>query len=215
MSRYFNTSPSTRGFNKSYRYSQIKAISIPAPPRGASARHLPAREQALFQYQPLHEGLQSFRSIRRRESYFNTSPSTRGFENVIYTAHLQKFQYQPLHEGLPARDAFGQWMAISIPAPPRGASRPLPSHCGERKFQYQPLHEGLQPRWSPIRLLFDFNTSPSTRGFGRAQNAWNAYAISIPAPPRGASLPVSTVHYRSHFNTSPSTRGFPTSLPVP
>ena len=120
---YFNTSPSTRGFRECTRSSPHRTISIPAPPRGASVVTTIKRDSETFQYQPLHEGLPGSHSKRRaslkfqyqplhegllslgssllRQPYFNTSPSTRGF--------------QRRRGGRSEQD-------ISIPAPPRGAS---------------------------------------------------------------------------------------------
>ena len=54
------------------------------------------------------------------------------------------------------------------------------------RFQYQPLHEGLR--------LLDLVAGPGL--------------ISIPAPPRGASLIGRDADRLVDFNTSPSTRGF-------
>jgi len=141
--------------------------------------------------------------------HFNTSPSTRGFDDVCHDTRDRrisipapprgasscvyghsssiKFQYQPLHEGLHGDALIPRRLAISIPAPPRGASN-LPMIIDDTsKFQYQPLHEGLQDEGNQGQPDQDFNTSPSTRGFGRADRYHRYRPISIPAPPRGAS----------------------------
>ena len=108
---HFNTSPSTRGFfsipapprGASMICDVLDIdyeISIPAPPRGASKRILFGRISFLFQYQPLHEGLQAACMAIRARSNFNTSPSTRGFSNSSCRVSRLIFQYQPLHEGL-------------------------------------------------------------------------------------------------------------------
>ena len=98
---------------------------------------------------------------------------------------------------------------ISIPAPPRGASSSRHRRCGAWRFQYQPLHEGLQlSDLLRCRGLTNFNTSPSTRGFCSDDEGGKCDEISIPAPPRGASLSKERRYESCDFNTSPSTRGF-------
>ena len=120
-----------------------------------------------FQYQPLHEGLRPIREL---------------IDGYV------RFQYQPLHEGLLGYGSAREAAEISIPAPPRGASHAAstvgsdwqfqyqPLHEGlledvqdgmiEAIFQYQPLHEGLRSRPACRCRRPNFNTSPSTRGFG-------------------------------------------------
>ena len=188
---YFKTSPSKRGFENRARYHPGH-ISIPAPPRGAS---FPTATEM------------------KTKMDFNTSPSTRGFDVADECISID---------------------AISIPAPPRGASsysegretarifqyQPLheglpiatPVYSGSASFQYQPLHEGLQTTKRRKRMVTDFNTSPSTRGFSIYLARHVESAISIPAPPRGASGRYRQTRSRKYFNTSPSTRGFTQGL---
>ena len=141
-------------------------ISIPAPPRGASSCVYGHSSSIKFQYQPLHEGLHAPCMASRALSNFNTSPSTRGFYVGERRGQVLQFQYQPLHEGLPRSSGTVGPTRISIPAPPRGASGRNPTEKDRCTY---------------------FNTSPSTRGFKDANATIKSYKISIPAPPRGAS----------------------------
>ena len=183
----FNTSPSTRGF----------------------ATHDAVVHPFIFQYQPLHEGLQGLPGSQAADEYFNTSPSTRGFLVPVLS---RTFVYISIpapprgasecasrsegmdHISIPAppRGASAGsgikdfQLLISIPAPPRGASEVQPGLKSSQRFQYQPLHEGL--------LV--------------ACESSDVEGISIPAPPRGASKLNGIVFLFFDFNTSPSTRGF-------
>ena len=190
---YFNTSPSTRGFAEHVAGLLPQAISIPAPPRGASATATPATGTPAFQYQPLHEGLPTLTSSPARPTNFNTSPSTRGFHPVRDRPQRQQdFNTSPSTRGF-------RLTAAAIRA---------------SLFQYQPLHEGLRPGFYCFHRRHDFNTSPSTRGFGAMKHGAERGAfqyqplhegllsdpgrlrigeISIPAPPRGASGSSSTI----------------------
>ena len=111
-----------RGASEAGDGTIINLISIPAPPRGASSRARPRQSPAIFQYQPLHEGLLRTGLPPVRLCYFNTSPSTRGFLVSSRRDHSWIFQYQPLHEGLLYNQEEKFPEMISIPAPPRGAS---------------------------------------------------------------------------------------------
>ena len=128
--RYFNTSPSTRGFWT--RGDIVATLSD-------------------FNTSPSTRGFRTGSTTSRRRPDFNTSPSTRGFgflsplERHIFISipapprgassasirqpQFAPFQYQPLHEGLRPTD--------------RAAIR-------FTRFQYQPLHEGLR-RTAPSR----------------------------------------------------------------
>ena len=54
-------------------------------------------------------------------------------------------------------------------------------------FQYQPLCEGLQHQHCNYDWKYNFNTSPSARGFNLIVRLSGFETISIPAPLRGAS----------------------------
>ena len=185
----FNTSPSTRGFRVLRRTDRWTTISIPAPPRGASA--------------PC--------AICGGRLDFNTSPSTRGFRQGGRWDGTDAISIPAPPRGASLHRVVCDCLDISIPAPPRGASRAeqsmltltlfqyQPLHEGllicekasaiTGTFQYQPLHEGLQVPCLYTSFLFrNFNTSPSTRGFEALPFYGIGRGISIPAPPRGASI---------------------------
>ena len=116
----FNTSPSTRGFPtplsvmRSYRFQYQPlheglpgraddiagvSISIPAPPRGASVTATDFAPDDISIPAP-PRGASTSQIRFPRLTYFNTSPSTRGFQSSRKAATRAAFQYQPLHEGL-------------------------------------------------------------------------------------------------------------------
>ena len=141
-------------------------ISIPAPPRGASSMAMRTSRRRKFQYQPLHEGLRRTPGSARDQDISIPAPP-RG------ASQLGQYYMVPYN--------------ISIPAPPRGAS--VTDHRGSA---VRGISIPAPPRGAsdvPLDTLrrCDFNTSPSTRGFGLLQGQ-------------------SQCQY--YFNTSPSTRGF-------
>ena len=146
-----------------------------------------ADANAIFQYQPLHEGLPKqvatlsyrrisipapprgasiFKKSLKPEFNFNTSPSTRGFAVAAVSSAVHEFQYQPLHEGLPSLIFINVFVSI---------------------FQYQPLHEGLPGKrgWRQRSALFQYQ--PLHEGLRQGVPVALDKPISIPAPPRGAS----------------------------
>ena len=143
---------------------------------------------SLFQYQPLHEGLREH-------------PAAGGLSQISIPA--------PPRGASTARDHQVGIDAISIPAPPRGASVRPSLRRADPRFQYQPLHEGLpwlvgyltragrfqyQPLHEglPVSLracwYAIFQYQPLHEGLHRAVSAGHLHGISIPAPPRGASM---------------------------
>ena len=129
----------------------------------------------------------------------------------ILTREAYKFQFTPLREG--RRSAGGLPTApavISIHAPPRGATSPRCARICLTIFQFTPLREGrLGVLPETKRLIFYFNSRPSARGdavrvhqrqraehFNSRPSARSDIdisedapkeAISIHAPPRGAT----------------------------
>ena len=164
---YFNTSPSTRGFERVTRVQHKGNISIPAPPRGASEEWSIPMFNKKFQYQPLHEGLRIGTIVTRTQSYFNTSPSTRGFAD--------KSVDRATHD-------------ISIPAPPRGASE-----CHGDKSQSRDISIPAPPRGAstidhPPLMVAEISIPAPPRGASEwPYTQLTDPSISIPAPPRGAS----------------------------
>ena len=99
-----------------------------------------------------------------------------------------KFQFTPLREG--RREGIPSLYsphAISIHAPPRGATFAPPISTPKLKFQFTPLREGRRANPLPCGWLHHFNSRPSARG-DVALVLWRLrLAISIHAPPRGAT----------------------------
>ena len=121
------------------------AISIHAPPRGATRALLVARKLHLFQFTPLREGRRIYNPWIILACNFNSRPSARG----------DLFRLQ--------RDYHGA--LISIHAPPRGATGYPTSSFAAMLFQFTPLREGRRctPR-AQTRTRTYFNSRPSARG---------------------------------------------------
>ena len=121
-------------------------------------------------------------------------------------------------------------LLISIHAPPRGATictrrwangidnfNSRPSARGDHPknfrqilyiFQFTPLREGRRREDTPPADRLYFNSRPSARGDCDVDNRREKAAISIHAPPRGAtSPPTSTPITTAYFNSRPSARG--------
>ena len=167
-SAYFNSRPSARGDADTNSFVKEGAISIHAPPRGATGQKRAARTICAFQFTPLREGRrawrtaralprhfnsrpsargdQSAKSSRRRAAYFNSRPSARGdMLSTVHIVYIFIFQFTPLREGRPRHSRRG--------------------HHGS-PFQFTPLREG--------RLAVEISSIVSDK-------------ISIHAPPRGAT----------------------------
>ena len=141
----------------------------------------------IFQYQPLHEGLLGRAPSRWRRLYFNTSPSTRGFSSSV-----------PHATGLP----------ISIPAPPRGASSCRLGIPQARSISIPAPPRGASYERGDGNAWRNFNTSPSTRGFGPAAVGCGPSSYFNTSPSTRGFLTKADVDLDQRFNTSPSTRGF-------
>ena len=98
----FNSRPSARGDCGKVSPSILRDISIHAPPRGATPPAQPQiRTACVFQFTPLREGRQVYKSHGFGRTYFNSRPSARGDS--------------------PGR-GYQLLINISIHAPPRGAT---------------------------------------------------------------------------------------------
>ena len=101
-----------------------------------------------------------------RSSYFNSRPSARG--DAIVKILLVDFK-------------------ISIHAPPRGATFASGLAILCTVFQFTPLREGRRVAVHHALRNSYFNSRPSARGDSDIQRLYNAFSISIHAPPRGAT----------------------------
>ena len=147
----------------------IYKISIHAPPRGATSAARAVAARNIFQFTPLREGRQLH-------------------GNVI--TNIKQFQFTPLREGRHRYVMVSQWVEnISIHAPPRGAT-PLCDGVavGGEYFNSRPSARGDAERPADRPRRNHFNSRPSARGDAIDARARSGYAISIHAPPRGATL---------------------------
>ena len=148
----------------------LRRISIHAPPRGATAARTLPQPLPAFQFTPLREG--------RRKS--TAAPPS-------YTL----FQFTPLREGRPGQKLHRQARKkISIHAPPRGATLQIFRMRPPLAFQFTPLREGRRCPSAVRSHHLHFNSRPSARGDGKANQVCCRLAISIHAPPRGATCPL-------------------------
>ena len=137
--------------------------------RGDKSKNLLNSLYGIFQFTPLREGRPACRST------------------ILSGAPI--FQFTPLREGRPALLPIPvAAIQISIHAPPRGATR---SGCACSVvggiFQFTPLREG---RLGVVVQPFcgsNFNSRPSARGDDCPECRCYPSAISIHAPPRGAT----------------------------
>ena len=195
----FNSRPSARGDSASCREDTPPAISIHAPPRGATrlpscrtrrlhiSIHAPPRgatflvrsilSAAIISIHAPPRGATTSRPTARASStYFNSRPSARGDAfSSRPTSVSSEFQFTPLREGRP-----------TCSRKPRS-----PLH-----FNSRPSARGDEVLCTPP-ANFNFNSRPSARGDGETRLQ---------------------AHIREDFNSRPSARGDQTSrsnLPPP
>ncbi len=187
----------------------LQAISIHAPPRGATYAEQAKQIAALFQFTPLREG----RRCR-----------------CIIAVPGGIFQFTPLREGrrtgTSAKRLCGH---ISIHAPPRGATQMRCASCKRISFQFTPLREGRPHRcmggcrngyfnsrpsargdelprlWLSKQL--HFNSRPSARGDKMQITQIQSKNISIHAPPRGATHRAKKIPVHSNISIHAPPRG--------
>ena len=125
------------------------------------------------------------------------------------TASHTLFQFTPLREGRQVT-LKSKWkcIQISIHAPPRGATRLRRSRTCLLAFQFTPLREGRrEARFNgALTSAFQFTPLREGRPYFLSSTAI-PYAISIHAPPRGATTPARRTRNAYHFNSRPSARG--------
>ena len=141
-------------------------ISIHAPPRGATKGIYGGEVSLLFQFTPLREG----RLVR--------SP---------YDGSEEQFQFTPLREGRRSAGLGRSRSNISIHAPPRGATLLCCVCRSPRRFQFTPLREGRHVFAKAATSSNTFQFTPLREGRHKAPSALVQLAISIHAPPRGAT----------------------------
>ena len=163
---HFNSRPSARGDVRVLVAAIIGAISIHAPPRGATLVFCSSFAFCPFQFTPLREGRRYTRATSWIQSNFNSRPSARGDANVQPLLLGNKFQFTPLREGR------------------QRSSRQIRRAC---YFNSRPSARGDSTKSRASSGSTNFNSRPSARGdFCSSGRTWVS-AISIHAPPRGAT----------------------------
>ena len=170
LAYYFNSRPSARGDWAVRRIAELEAISIHAPPRGATESelaelnkliisiHAPPRGATgrgnLHEYAwfiSIHAPPRGATWLERNSNYpiyFNSRPSARGDGNMrnvldIYTISI----HAPPRGATDVDMTTARLYIISIHAPPRGATLPgARSYRHSTKFQFTPLREGRRVR---------------------------------------------------------------------
>ena len=167
----------------------ITQISIHAPPRGATSAHPAEFAFPPFQFTPLREG-------RPAGAKFLRQPT---------------FQFTPLREG-----RLGRCHRVC----PAGYFNSRPSARGDADtpaaaaldalFQFTPLREGRRAvARSSMQSICLFQFTPLREGRRRNHFARRPRAISIHAPPRGATSPAAKLSSSAAFQFTPLREGRP------
>ena len=141
-------------------------ISIHAPPRGATRRTSPPSRNALFQFTPLREGRHQLDSRPAPSAISIHAPPRGATAVVVICAWISLFQFTPLREG---------------------RRRTLESLEAADLFQFTPLREGRPRSPGKTRRAPLFQFTPLREGRPVPRPAQSGGAISIHAPPRGAT----------------------------
>ena len=189
-----------------------RAISIHAPPRGATRFSNHRCIFLLFQFTPLREGRPVFFVSSEFSSVvFQFTPLREGRR---YTACVGGtgilFQFTPLREGRRYTACVGGTGILFQFTPLREGRRRRPSSrrwCWMH-FNSRPSARGDKSAKAALQPLAYFNSRPSARGDYIVPSPCCQGAISIHAPPRGATCPRRTTPSpRRYFNSRPSARG--------
>ena len=127
------------------RSARTTAISIHAPPRGATILPANTLHESLFQFTPLREGRPPVRSRWQTiQLDFNSRPSARGDEALLDLNPLRgQFQFTPLREGRHVSRSASP-AALPFQFTPLREGRLSRAACTGRtsRFQFTPLREG-------------------------------------------------------------------------
>ena len=107
---------------------------------------------------------------------------------TFFPENQQPRQFTPLREGRRWEARWESHRHISIHAPPRGATTPCSQKCTRSNFNSRPSARGDAPSYTPDASPSHFNSRPSARGDLLRHRERHALAISIHAPPRGATI---------------------------
>ena len=144
--KYFNSRPSARGDVRVLVAAIIGAISIHAPPRGATLVFCSSFAFCPFQFTPLREGRPQ-KETSQRAVIISIHAPPRGATfllSVVRPSSTISIHAPPRGATVNARHV-ADGVVISIHAPPRGATIKLPFQKFQRGlFQFTPLREGRQ-----------------------------------------------------------------------
>ena len=207
----FQFTPLREGRQPHMRYTCLKKISIHAPPRGATCQGAVQKIKPPFQFTPLREGRREDRKKLMNRISISIHAPPRGATCCRRAIRLQRrisihapprgaTCCEPLHQnrsknfnsrpsargdGIP--HYVGRARHISIHAPPRGATWFPICWYSCQTFQFTPLREGRPERRKRNERVCHFNSRPSARGDSCSAKMPVFAAISIHAPPRGAT----------------------------
>ena len=140
---------------------------------------------------------------------FNSRPSARGDANyAAIHGELYNFNSRPSARGDPQVLCGGCVLCISIHAPPRGATAWQSWRMSKHEFQFTPLREGRHfvTRHSISKARFQFTPLREGRRGDFRYDDWS-WAISIHAPPRGATASRFTPFPSERFQFTPLREG--------
>ena len=209
---YFNSRPSARGDESAFAADAIANHFNSRPSaRGDTLRLDVVDCVAVFQFTPLREGRLFEGTGRRAERNFNSRPSARG-DDAAFLGHCGCFIIS-IHA--PPRGATWSWRCVATSFRPfqftplregRPASILRTTHSAT--FQFTPLREGRRKskRLESISNGFQFTPLREGRRFG-ALPARHHQAISIHAPPRGATAKKKGIEYESIISIHAPPRG--------
>ena len=186
---YFNSRPSARGDRAASHNVGDGAISIHAPPRGATICWVMAWSWKTFQFTPLREG-------RRKSARQGNGQPT--------------FQFTPLREGRHALALSSTLGEISIHAPPRGATRAASHNVGDGAISIHAPPRGATKNVIRMRKISRFQFTPLREGRPAVRERQEADGvISIHAPPRGATAEEVAEMDFTEFQFTPLREGRP------
>ncbi len=186
-------------------------ISIHAPPRGATRTKCASCKRTSFQFTPLREGRQRATETWDNVKQFQFTPLREGRRRCTECAGIRRyFNSRPSARGDADAQSVQESADISIHAPPRGATaRRGGGNRDSVHFNSRPSARGDSRRQVFPRLSGRFQFTPLREGRpSRLREIDSHGAISIHAPPRGATLQsVAATKKSRYFNSRPSARG--------
>ena len=167
----------------------IQNISIHAPPRGATTRTATSGRPEYFNSRPSARGDKYQTTTEEIYLHFNSRPSARGdYGYGQKRCYDVLFQFTPLREG---RLRYIHYCYLHI-----------------YYFNSRPSARGDVLYIGRVPCPCDFNSRPSARGDSyKLDNAADEEAISIHAPPRGATCPDRSPRRGQEFQFTPLREG--------